>query len=143
MTDKDREGIFEARAFVKNIVANLFPNDIMVFSPKALDMASKMVLDRDARIRAEAADERLMALGQEYERRIEEMRVKIAEATEKAAREERERFSEAVRIIATAWTADHKDWREFDAGYTSALEQVSGMIQKDLAPDTANEKGEQ
>ena len=61
-------------------------------------------------------------------------------SAEKAAREERERILNAVNILLGAWRADHKDWREFDGGYTSALEQVFGMIQKDLTPEPASEK---
>lgn len=68
------------------------------------------------------------------------IREHIVRIRAEAAREERERFSEAVRIIATAWTADHKDWREFDAGYTSALELIKGML---LATKPASENGEQ
>lgn len=55
-------------------------------------------------------------------------------------RNERERILNAVNILITAWRVDHKDWREFDVGYTSALEQVAGMIQKDLTPESASEK---
>ena len=54
-------------------------------------------------------------------------------------RNERERILNAVNILITAWRVDHKDWREFDGGYTSALEQVAGMIQKDLTADSATE----
>ena len=59
-----------------------------------------------------------------------------------AARTERERILNAVNILLDAWRVDHKDWREFDGGYTSALEQVAGMIQKDLTPESASEKGD-
>ena len=58
---------------------------------------------------------------------------------EEAARTERERILNAVNILITAWSVDHKDWREFDVGYTSALEQVAGMIRKDLTPESATE----
>lgn len=57
-------------------------------------------------------------------------------------RNERERILNAVNILITAWRVDHKDWREFDVGYTSALEQVAGMIQKDLTPESASESWE-
>ena len=61
-------------------------------------------------------------------------------AAKEAVRNERERILNAVNILITAWRVDHKDWREFDGGYTSALEQVAGMIQKDLTPESASEK---
>lgn len=51
-----------------------------------------------------------------------------------------ERILNAVNILLDAWRADHKDWREFDGGYTSALEQVAGMIRKELTPESASEK---
>ena len=56
-----------------------------------------------------------------------------------AARTERERILNAVNILITTWSVDHKDWREFDVGYTSALEQVAGMIRKDLTTESATE----
>ena len=62
-----------------------------------------------------------------------------AEAAKEAVRNERERILNAVNILITAWSVDHKDWREFDVGYTSALEQVAGMIRKDLTPESAPE----
>ena len=61
------------------------------------------------------------------------------QAWQEAARTERERILDAVNILITAWSVDHKDWREFDVGYTSALEQVAGMIRKDLTPESATE----